>query len=75
MVGATLALSAHEEQQRQSLVAQLRVGRMTKGEDGWYAQVPPKPIPERIIREDDGSIRANGTMMRWWSQEEMIARR
>jgi hypothetical protein len=73
MVGATSGLTAHEEQQRQSLVSQIRIGRMTQGEGGWYLQTPPKPVPERIIREDDGSIRANGSMVRWWSQEEMIA--
>jgi hypothetical protein len=54
MTDATLTLTPHEEQQRQSLVAQLRIGRMVKGECGWYAQVPPKPVTERIIREDDG---------------------
>jgi hypothetical protein len=72
MVGATLGLSEHEEKQRQSLVTQLRIGRMTKAGGGWYSQVKPKPVPDRIIREDDGSIRQNGTMMRWFTQEQML---
>jgi hypothetical protein len=73
MVGATLGLTEHEEKQRQSLVTQLRIGRMTKAGGGWYAQVKPKPIPQRIIREDNGDIRPDGLMMRWWTQEQVIA--
>lgn len=73
MVGATLGLTEHEEKQRQMLVSQIRVGRMTKRENGWYEQAAPKPVPKRIIREDNGDVRPDGLMMRWWSQEEMIA--
>jgi hypothetical protein len=73
MLEATLALTPHEEQQRQSLVAQLRIGRMVKGECGWYAQVPPPPIKPHVVIEDNGTVRHNGLMMRRWSQEEMLA--
>jgi hypothetical protein len=73
MTSATLSLTDHEEKQRQMLVAQLRIGRMTKRENGWYEQAPPAPVPKRIIREDNGDIRPDGLMMRWWTQEEMIA--
>jgi hypothetical protein len=73
MVGATLALTDHEERQRQSLVSQIRTAKMIEGEDGWYAQTPPAPVPERIIHEDDGSVRVGGTMMRWFTQEQMLA--
>jgi hypothetical protein len=73
MTEATLGLSDHEEKQRRELVSQIRIGRMVKGEQGFYTQVPPAPVPQRIIREDDGSIRQNGTMMRWFTQEQMIA--
>jgi hypothetical protein len=72
MVGATLGLSEHEEKQRQSLVTQLRIGRMTKAGGGWYAQVPPKPVPQRIIREDDGSVRTS--MVVWFTPEQAIAK-
>jgi hypothetical protein len=72
MVGATLGLTPQEEQQRQTLVAQIRAGKMLEAEGGWYEQVPPKPAPEHIIREDDGSIRKDGTMVRWFTQEQML---
>jgi hypothetical protein len=72
MTAANLALTIHEERQRQALIGQVRSGKMIKRADGWYEQTPQKPVPERITHEDDGSARANGTMMRWWSQEQMI---
>jgi hypothetical protein len=73
MTDATLQLSDHEERQRRELVAQIRIGRMLKRTAGWYEQAPPAPVAKRDIREDDGSIRPDGMMMRWWSQAEIIA--
>jgi hypothetical protein len=71
MVGATLGLTDHEERQRQALVTQVRIGRMTKDENGWYSQVPPKASPPHTICEDDGTLRTNG-MAKWWTPEQMI---
>jgi hypothetical protein len=73
MLIATLRLTGDEEQQRQSLVAQIRSGRILKRTAGWYEQAAAAPVPKRIIREDNGDIGPDGLMMRWWSQEEMIA--
>lgn len=73
MLIATLRLTDDEEKQRVAMVANLRAGRMLKRTAGWYEQAAPKPLPKRIIREDNGDIRQDGLMMRWWSQEEMIA--
>jgi hypothetical protein len=71
MVGATLGLSEHEEKQRQMLVAQLRIGRMTKREHGWYEQAAAVPVKPYSVREDNGDLRT--TTVKWWTQEQMIA--
>jgi hypothetical protein len=72
MLEATLALTSHEEQQRQSLVAQIRTGRMIKGDTGFYAQVPPKPVVPFSVREDNGDIRTSTVV--WFTPEQAIAK-
>jgi hypothetical protein len=56
------------------LVQDLVTGRKHFTEKGALRQTPPTPVPQRIIREDDGSIRPDGLMVRWFTQEQMIKR-
>jgi hypothetical protein len=71
MTEATRGLSRNEEQQRQALLNLLCTGRMTKGENGWYSQVPPKPVKPYTIAEDDGTIRT--TTVKWWTPEQVAS--
>jgi hypothetical protein len=67
-----LTLTYEQEQQQRTMVAQIRAGKMVKDERGYWSQVPPKPVPQRIIREDDGSVRTS--MVVWFTPEQAIAK-
>jgi hypothetical protein len=69
---ASLTLTTQDRALCKELLAELIVGRKTLAEDGTLRQVPPKPVPEHIIREDDGSVRVNG-YLRWWTDEQLHA--
>ena len=68
----SLSLSQHDRALTKALLEDVLLGRKVLGEDGLLRNVPPKPVPEHIIREDDGSIRQNGTIVRWFTREQML---
>jgi hypothetical protein len=57
----------------QTLVHELAGGKRELTEQG-IRQVPLKPLPPRIIKEDDGTIRENGWMMRYYTEEQLNAK-
>jgi hypothetical protein len=71
---ASMSLAPQDRALTTQLLQDLVLGRKHFTEEGALRQTPPKPAPERIIREDDGSVRLNGTMVRWFTPEQMLER-
>jgi hypothetical protein len=68
------SLQPYELTLTRNLVHDLAGGKREFTKEGTLRQAPPKPVTPRIIYEDDGSIRENGLMMRFYTQEQMLAK-